>query len=77
LTGRDIAVLDCVASGLTDEEIALRMGFKVPSVKRQVRSIIQKLKVASRTEAAIKAIRTGIINPSMMGGLILSLGSIV
>jgi DNA-binding CsgD family transcriptional regulator len=57
LTGREAEVLDLVGDGLTNDEIARRLGLGRPTVVRLIRSAQQKLGAESRTQAAALAAR--------------------
>jgi DNA-binding CsgD family transcriptional regulator len=57
LTGREREVLAFVAGGLTNDEIARRLGLGRPTVVRLIRSAQQKLGATSRTQAAALAAR--------------------
>jgi two-component system NarL family response regulator len=52
LTPREREVLDLIAEGLTNKEIAERLYIEVGTVKNHVHSILQKLDVSSREDAA-------------------------
>jgi two-component system NarL family response regulator len=52
LTPREQEVLDLVGEGLTNQEIAERLYIEVGTVKNHVHSILQKLDVNSREDAA-------------------------
>jgi DNA-binding CsgD family transcriptional regulator len=56
LSPRESEVLDLLALGLTNAEIASRLFLTVPTVKVHVRSILRKLGVRTRTEAAVYAV---------------------
>jgi two-component system nitrate/nitrite response regulator NarL len=62
LTDRERVVLELIAAGYTDKEIALKAGLSKYTINLDVRRILQKIGAASRTEAAIKAIKTGLID---------------
>lgn len=55
LTGREAEVLALVAAGLTNEEIARRLGLGRPTVVRLIRSAQHKLGASSRLQAAALA----------------------
>jgi len=61
LTDREITVLRLVAEGKTNKEIANDLDLSEKTVKNHVRNIFHKLHVYDRTQAAIHAIRKGII----------------
>jgi len=52
LTSRELEVLQCIGQGLTNQEIAARLVVEVGTVKNHVHSILEKLNVSSRDEAA-------------------------
>lgn len=54
LTSREKAVLDLVAHGFANKEIAARLFVSVDSVRWHLKNIYVKLHVHSRTEAALK-----------------------
>ena len=56
LTGREIEVLRALATGLTNGQIARKLGISTPTVNAHVRSIYSKLEVNSRSAATRYAI---------------------
>jgi len=60
LTDREIEVLRLVAHGLSNQEIADRFVISERTVRTHVSSILAKLHLASRTQAALYALRQGI-----------------
>ena len=56
-TTPDLALLHLIAAGFGDAEIAGIRGTDEPTVKDEVKTVREKLHVASRTEAAIVAMR--------------------
>jgi two-component system, NarL family, nitrate/nitrite response regulator NarL len=52
LTSRELEVLQFISQGLTNQEIADRLVVEVGTVKNHVHSILEKLNVSSRDEAA-------------------------
>jgi two-component system response regulator DesR len=62
LTHRERAILSQVMLGLSNKRIALKEGVAVGTVKTHIKSILGKLKVASRTQAAIIARRRGLVD---------------
>lgn len=61
LTDREITVLKLVAEGKTNKEIANDLDLSEKTIKNHVRNIFHKLHVYDRTQAAIHAIRKGLI----------------
>ena len=57
LTGREQEVVELVAEGMTNKEIARRLGISPATVKVHVERIIGKLGVADRTQAAVLAVQ--------------------
>ncbi len=55
LSERELAVLDRAAQGLTNRAIALRLRISHRTVQGHLRHIYEKLGVANRTEAVVKA----------------------
>ena len=61
LSERELEVLALVVEGLSNKLIAHRLGITEHTVKTHMSSILAKLGVASRTEAASQAIRRGLV----------------
>ncbi len=61
LTADELAVLRLVVAGRSNKEIGDALGVSEVTVKRRVGHILQKLGAADRTQAAMLAIRRGII----------------
>lgn len=61
LTPREIEVLSLVAKGLTNAELAERIGRAEGTVKVHLKNILQKLGVDDRTEAVTIGMRRGFI----------------
>jgi NarL family two-component system response regulator LiaR len=59
LTERELDVLKLVAQGLTNQEIADELVISVTTVYTHVSNILAKLHLASRTQAALYALREG------------------
>ena len=57
LTPREGQVLDLMAEGLSNRQIADRLGIKTETVKKNVLHILQKLGVHNRTQAALAAVK--------------------
>jgi DNA-binding NarL/FixJ family response regulator len=56
LTSRELEVLKLLSQGQTNPQIARNLLFSVSTVKAHVRSILSKLDVSDRTQAAVRAI---------------------
>jgi DNA-binding NarL/FixJ family response regulator len=61
LTRVELDTLALLAAGLTNREIAERMRWSVGTVKKYVQRILEKLNVSDRTEAAVVAVRQGLL----------------
>ena len=61
LTQREQDVLSLVATGAGDKEIAQDLGISIHSVKSHMRNILAKLHLGQRHEAALYALREGLI----------------
>ncbi len=61
LSQREIDVLRLVVEGLSNQEIADRLVLSVETIKTHMRHIMEKLTVSDRTQAAVKAMREGLI----------------
>ncbi len=64
LTDREVEVLRLVARGLSNKEIAAQLVIAQNTVKNHVRNILEKLRLRSRTEAAMYAVREKLIEPT-------------
>lgn len=62
LTDRETEVLKLVAAGMSNKEIAAALTIAERTVKTHVSSIMGKLDVQSRTQAALYAVRAGIVS---------------
>jgi DNA-binding NarL/FixJ family response regulator len=63
LTARETNILKLVSQGLTNREIGEHMFIAEKTVKHYMTSILQKLHVRSRTEAALIAMQRGVSKP--------------
>lgn len=62
LSARELEVLRLIVAGRSNKEIASELAIGDASVKSYLKFIFQKLGVADRTQAAIEAIRHGIVH---------------
>ncbi len=63
LTGREREVLRGMAIGRTNKEIGRSLDIALSTVKSHVRSILDKLGVDSRTQAALNAVQSQMLSP--------------
>jgi len=61
LTSREKEILTLIAEGLNNKDMAERLNISLFTVKNHVSNIIQKLAVEDRTQAAILALKKGLI----------------
>lgn len=61
LSERELEVLDLIAQGLTNREIAARLYIAVGTVKRHINNIYGKMQVHHRTEAVARARDIGLL----------------
>ncbi|HSR33736.1 MAG TPA: response regulator transcription factor [Anaerolineae bacterium] len=62
LTPREVEVLRFVAQGLSNQEIAEALVISETTVRTHVSNILSKLHLASRTQAALYALREGLVS---------------
>ena len=62
LSVRELDVLRLIAQGLSNKQIAYALGIAEHTVKNHVKSILSKLDVDDRTQAATAAIQRGIVH---------------
>ena len=61
LSQREVEVLKLVVDGLSNQQIADRLIVSVETVKTHMRRLMEKLAVSDRTQAAVKAMREGLL----------------
>ena len=64
LTQREAEVLELVATGLSNGEIASRLGITENTVKIHLRNILEKLHLQNRIQAAVYAVQQGLLRGS-------------
>ena len=68
LTRREREVLELIARGHSNKRIALALGISERTVKAHVGHVLAKLDVSDRTQAALLAVREGLVAGSAEGG---------
>lgn len=63
LTDRELAVLECVAAGQSNRDVAAELGLAEETVKSHLKNIFQKLDVTDRIRAVTVAAQRGILKP--------------
>jgi two-component system, NarL family, response regulator DegU len=61
LTPREIEILQYIAQGFLNKQIAAELGISEQTIKNHVTSILRKLNANARTEAVVVAIKQGLI----------------
>ena len=61
LSDRELEVLKLIVDGKSNQEIGEKLFVTLATVKTHVRSILNKLSVDDRTQAAVKAMREGLV----------------
>lgn len=62
LSPREREVLGLVARGYTNQQIARKLLISVSTLKKHVRSVISRLGVSDRTQAAVRAFELGVLD---------------
>jgi DNA-binding NarL/FixJ family response regulator len=57
LTARERDVLSCLAAGMSNQQVATRLGISVRTVTVHVSNLLRKTRTRSRTDAALWAVR--------------------
>lgn len=63
LTPRELETLRLIARGLSNQEIAVSLVVHERTVAKYVSSVLEKLHLANRTQAALYAVREGLTEP--------------
>ena len=79
LSTRELAVLDCVAQGLSNKEIADELFVSEQTVKNHMTSVLRKLNATDRVGAILHAVRQGWMEvaPPVPGRLALTDGAAI
>ena len=62
LSPRELEVLASVAAGLSDKQVAGRLGNSPKTVRNHLSQIFNKLDAGNRVEAVINALKRGLLN---------------
>ncbi len=63
LTRRETEILDYIARGYMNKQIAIQLGLSEQTIKNHLSSVLRKLDVNDRTRAVVLAIQNGWISP--------------
>jgi DNA-binding CsgD family transcriptional regulator len=63
LTAREVEVLACLAAGMSNKQVATALGISIRTVTVHVSNLLRKTSSASRTEAALWAVRHHLVSP--------------
>jgi DNA-binding NarL/FixJ family response regulator len=61
LTRLELDVVRLMADGLTNAQISERMRWSLATTKKYVQAVLEKLRVSDRTQAAVMAVRLGLL----------------
>ena len=61
LTSRETEIINCMAQGYANKQIAGKLSISEQTIKNHITSILSKLDANARTEAVVKAIKSGLI----------------
>ena len=62
LTFRQLTILQLVAAGHADKEIANVLGISTPTVSKHVANILHKMGAPSRTQAGVRGVKEGLLD---------------
>jgi DNA-binding NarL/FixJ family response regulator len=68
MTARELDVLRILLAGATNKEIARRLQISEATVENHLHRMYGKLGVRNRTEAALKAMQSGVYRPDLLSG---------
>ncbi|HXJ83795.1 MAG TPA: response regulator transcription factor [Candidatus Methylomirabilis sp.] len=58
----ELDLLRLIAAGLTNRQIGQRLRWSVATVKKYIQRVLEKLEVSDRTQAAVVAVRRGLLD---------------
>jgi DNA-binding NarL/FixJ family response regulator len=62
LTTRELEVLRLVGDGKSNKQIALELGISERTARTHVSNLLRKIRLTSRTQAAVLAVREGLVD---------------
>lgn len=62
LTKRELEVLGCLVKGMSDKQVAEALFISDHTSRTHIKNIYRKLAVSSRAQAAVKALKLGLVN---------------
>ena len=63
LTERELDVLRALGQGLSNQEIAEKLNIEITTVRSHISRILNKLKLDNRTQGALYAVKSGLVQP--------------
>lgn len=63
LSARQVEIIECVARGMTNDQVAFELGVSASTVKNHLYTACRRLGAASRSQAVAEAIRLGLVSP--------------
>lgn len=60
LTSKDISIIELIGQGLTDKEIADRMGMKKRTVQDKIHNLLRKYDCRNRAQLVVKVLIEGL-----------------
>jgi NarL family two-component system response regulator LiaR len=61
LSERELEVLSLLVNGATNQQMASRLFLSPETIKTHMRRVMEKLRVSDRTQAAVKAVKQGLV----------------
>ncbi len=68
LTTRELSILECLTEGASNKVIARRLGVSDATVKVNIKTLLRKINVSNRTQAATWAVHKGIGSKDPLSG---------
>ncbi len=61
LSFRETQILRLIVLGMRNKQIAETLGLSIETIKTHIKSILSKFSASSRTQVAVKALKSGLI----------------